>query len=468
MENLDSVGPSSESTSGQIVFFPNLEQAYSWLKQQGTTEIQIEAMIVDLGEEGFTVPAQKLLRFSSLLKNALPVKGICLLLSQDQALVLQNHEHSDQLAMEHYLPADSVFVTYPIVVETVRKSIPSYSYLDTAFLAGSFKQQLLKNSVPILRLLMDTDAQQNLTQNERQVLSLVDGKKTVEDIRAIAAQHNVTSLECDLVLLGLERKRKVYPIFDRVEFLSRCFQKRKSFRLGHYMVALRIVSKPQLVDLLETQEIFAQRGNKMLLGQILVKDGTINEQALHLYLQDQALTAAMQNPGSQRAIESSAAQGLGGAMIGHLETIEAQDLLQSLSTARKTGRLFLESARGIVSIDFLDGTVVHASLNRLSGSEALMEFLCFWRDGIFTFSTTRAMQSDNPAGRQPPLSKILMDAAFVIDSNQAFVKTLPDGDETVLEKDMQFETRLGNLLADTNLRLADESLVSDRGQRGDP
>jgi Domain of unknown function (DUF4388) len=455
----------SEHSLGEItrgvVFFASLDEAYNRLKNAGDDRSQAQALIVDLGVDGFSIPAQKILRFSALIGSALSLHGICLLLAQDQALVFQNFEQSEQLTMENYTPADSVFVTYPFVVETVRQSIPHYEYLDSASLASSFKQQLVKNSVPYYRNLRDSDSTLGLDAIELNVLQVVDGRRTIEEIRTIAAQNGLPGLQCDMVLLALERKRKIYPVFERVEFLSRCFRKRKSFRLGHYMVALRIVSKPQLVDLLERQESMGESGKKPLLGQLLVADGYLSEQALHLFLQDQSFTAGVQNPSGSNLIESQTTPALGRAMIGHLQTIEPQDLLQSLASARKSGRLFLESAKGVANIEFIDGSIVHASLNRLAGIDAVIDFLVLWRDGIFTFSAVAPEEGTRPSSKWPPLSKMLMDSALLIDQIEVFLKSMPDREETVLEKDPQFEARMGALFDNGALKFLDESAVTD-------
>ncbi|HEY9787137.1 MAG TPA: DUF4388 domain-containing protein, partial [Candidatus Obscuribacterales bacterium] len=308
----------------------------------------------------------------------------------------------------------------------------------------------------------------NLPAPQNWVLQMVDDYSSVEAItRTLESRHHLPPDETLRMLQELEAEQLIYPIFSRIQFLANCYHNRKPFRLGRYMVAAGIVSESQLTELLERQEEEGWgKGQKTFLGLLAVRNGYLNTRELEVLLDDQYLyggyhrKAESDAPGAARTVET-----MRDSMIGSLGAIDAHGLLQSLSTAQKTGLLTVENRDKALIVAFTSGKPTHAKMNKLKGYEAITEFVTSWSEGIFVFRDKGTSQElDESCALKNTLDKLLLDSALYKDQMNQILAQLPSGRNTILERVWNFET-LWNKLITRHLKYLDESPVSDNDKQ---
>jgi hypothetical protein len=153
------------------------------------------------------------------------------------------------------------------------------------------------------------------------------------------------------------------------------------------------------------------------------------------------------------------------SMIGSLGAIEAHGLLQSLSTAQKTGLLTVENRDKALVVSFTNGKPIAAKMNRLKGIEAITEFVTSWTEGIFVFrdkGTSQELEETCELNRS--LDRMLLDSMLYKDQVNQILAQLPTGRNTILERVWNFET-LWNKLSTKPLKYLDESTVTDRDKQ---
>ncbi|MBZ0185681.1 MAG: DUF4388 domain-containing protein, partial [Candidatus Obscuribacterales bacterium] len=267
----------------------------------------------------------------------------------------------------------------------------------------------------------------------------------------------------------LESQRFIYPIFSRIQFLSNCYHNRKRFRLGRYLVAADIVNESQLQELLEQQQEEGWgKSQKTYLGLLAVRAGYINTRELEILLDDQYLYGGYNSDRSkanQKDDRSINVDSMRDSMIGSLGAIDTAGLMQSLSTAKKTGLLTVENRDKTFVVSFNDGKPTHARINRLVGFDAVSEFLVAWSEGIFVFKDKAVSpELDEECELDSSLDKMLLDSALYQDQLNQILTSLPSGQNTVLERVWNFDV-LWRTTQESTLRYLDDSVVSDNDKR---
>src|SRR5258708_2864077 len=153
------------------------------------------------------------------------------------------------------------------------------------------------------------------------------------------------------------------------------------------------------------------------------------------------------------------------SMIGSLGAIDAVDLLQSLSTAAKTGLLTVENRDKAFQAALLSGKPTHAKLNRLKGYHALSEFLTSWSEGVFVVRDKATSKDlDDSCSLSQPLDRILVDTALVQNQVEKILSSLPAGRSTILEMTTNFQTRWAEVSA-RPLKYVDDTVVGDQDKQ---
>ena len=153
------------------------------------------------------------------------------------------------------------------------------------------------------------------------------------------------------------------------------------------------------------------------------------------------------------------------SMIGSLGAIDTAGLLQSFSTAKKTGLLTVENRDKVLIVAFETGKPTHARMNRLKGYEAIVEFLVSWSEGIFVFRDKGVSQEfDDQCALSNSLDKLLLDAALCQDQVNHIFANLPGGRNTILERVWNFE-QLWSILQSRPLKYVDETLVTESDKK---
>src|SRR5262249_45595074 len=153
------------------------------------------------------------------------------------------------------------------------------------------------------------------------------------------------------------------------------------------------------------------------------------------------------------------------SMIGSLGAIDTAGLLQSLSTAKKTGLLTVENRDKALIVAFYEGKPLKARMDRLRGYEALVEFLVVWSVGIFVFRDKgHSDELLDDCKLTQTLDRVLLDSALCQDQVNQILALLPQRRATILERVWNFEA-LWSKVASKPLKFIDESTVSDEAKR---
>lgn len=121
------------------------------------------------------------------------------------------------------------------------------------------------------------------------------------------------------------------------------------------------------------------------------------------------------------------------SLDGELGVFEPSSLLQSIATSRKTGVLTVQTNAGKQFwLMFDTGKPTQARLGRLSGVDAIIDFVCLFQDGKFEFQERSLDETgglpvlDEKYNLEKPLERCLMDAALAQDNLQTAKIIVPD------------------------------------------
>ncbi|MBA3857339.1 MAG: hypothetical protein C0507_10570 [Cyanobacteria bacterium PR.3.49] len=426
---------------------------------------QFDGLIIDLMQTGFSVPLDELVKFSLYAKRLLKPQGVLLFVKADGAITLTKDDPGGGLTFNVYDSPFGIFARHPMLADYVCATV---SGIDRRRLRGggsTLANHILYTSTPVL-----TDAGRkakegfNLPAPQSWVLQMIDDYSSVEAItRTLEERHHLPADETLRMLQELEAEDIIFPVFSRIQFLSNCYHNRKPFRLGRYMVAAGILSESQLQELLERQEEEGWgKGQKTFLGLLAVRLGYLNTRELEVLLDDQYLYGGYHKKADSEGQAGRNVETMRDSMIGSLGAIEAHGLLQSLSTAQKTGLLTVENRDKALVVSFTNGKPISAKMNRLKGIEAITEFVTQWTEGIFVFRDKGTSQElDDTCELKRSLDKLLLDSALYKDQVNQILAQLPTGRNTILERVWNFET-LWNKLSTKPLKYLDESLVTEK------
>lgn len=125
----------------------------------------------------------------------------------------------------------------------------------------------------------------------------------------------------------------------------------------------------------------------------------------------------------------------GAALTGNLDVFDPAALLQSFSTAQKTGVLTVQAPDGKqMWMLFESGKPIQARLGKYAGAAAVVEFVSTFEEGSFNFqekhgsgkeTMTRLPRLDDTFNIGKQLERLLMDAALAQDNYSAAKKALP-------------------------------------------
>lgn len=429
---------------------------------------QFDGLIIDLMQTGFSVPLDELVKFSLYAKRLLKPQGVLLFVKADGAITLTKDDPGGGLTFNVYDSPFGIFARHPMLADYVCATV---SGIDRRRLRGggsTLANHILYTSTPVL-----TDSGRkakegfNLPAPQSWVLQMIDDYSSVEAItRTLEERHQLPADETLRMLQELEAEDIIFPVFSRIQFLSNCYHNRKPFRLGRYMVAAGILSESQLQELLERQEEEGWgKGQKTFLGLLAVRLGFLNTRELEVLLDDQYLYGGYHKKADSEGQVGRNVETMRDSMIGSLGAIDAHGLLQSLSTAQKTGLLTVENRDKALVVTFTNGKPISAKMNRLKGVEAITEFVTQWSEGIFVFRDKGLSQElDDTCELGRSLDKLLLDSALYKDQVNQILSQLPTGRNTILERVWNFET-LWNKLSAKPLKYLDGSLVSDKDKQ---
>lgn len=443
------------------------ETLFAELERLVESSKAFDGLIIDLMQTGFSLPLEALVKFSLYAKRLLKPQGVLLFVKADGAITLTKDDPGGGLTFNAYDSPFGIFARHPMLADYVCATVAG---LDRRRLRGggsTLANHILFTSTPVLteegRRVKETFA---LPAPQSWVIQVIDDYSSVESMtRLLESRHHLPADETLRIMQELESAHLIYPIFSRIQFLANCYHNRKAFRLGRYMVAAGILTESQLQELLERQsEQGLGRGQKSYLGLLAVRAGYLNTRELEVLLDDQYLYGgyhkkAEDDPNS-RNIET-----MRDSMIGSLGAIDTAGLLQSFSTAKKTGLLTVENRDKALIVSFVNGKPTHARMNRLRGYDAIVEFLVSWTEGIFVFRDKSVSQElDDTCSLQHPLDRILLDSALFQDQVNQVLSTLPGGRNTILERVWNFET-LWYKLESRPLKYLDESAVTESDKK---
>jgi len=429
---------------------------------------QFDGLIIDLMQTGFSVPLDELVKFSLYAKRLLKPQGVLLFVKADGAITLTKDDPGGGLTFNVYDSPFGIFARHPMLADYVCATV---SGIDRRRLRGggsTLANHILYTSTPVL-----TDSGRkakegfNLPAPQSWVLQMIDDYSSVEAItRTLEERHQLPADETLRMLQELEAEDIIFPVFSRIQFLSNCYHNRKPFRLGRYMVAAGILSESQLQELLERQEEEGWgKGQKTFLGLLAVRLGFLNTRELEVLLDDQYLYGGYHKKADSEGQVGRNVETMRDSMIGSLGAIDAHGLLQSLSTAQKTGLLTVENRDKALVVTFTNGKPISAKMNRLKGVEAITEFVTQWSEGIFVFRDKGLSQElDDTCELGRSLDKLLLDSALYKDQVNQILSQLPTGRNTILERVWNFET-LWNKLSAKPLKYLDGSPVSDKDKQ---
>ncbi|HEY9868775.1 MAG TPA: DUF4388 domain-containing protein [Candidatus Obscuribacterales bacterium] len=425
-----------------------------------------DGLIVDLSQVGFSLSLETLVKFNAYARRLLKPQGVLLFIKPDAAVTLSRDDPAGGLSFTVYDSPFGIFARYPMLADYACATV---SGIDRRRLRGG--GSTLANHILYTSTLVLTEKGTRLKDSfelpapQNWVIQLIDDYSSVESVsRTMEKEHGVAPDETLRILQELEADGAIFPVFPRIQFLSNCYHNRKPFRLGRYMVAAGILTAAQLQELLEIQQEEGWgRNQRTFLGLLAVRHGYINTRQLEVLLNDQYLyggyhrVAEADEAGVSRTVNIETMRD---SMIGSLGAIDSAGLLQSLSTAKKTGVLTVENRDRTLVISFSEGRPTHARLGKLSGYAAIAEFLVTWCEGIFVFRDKAGTTDlDESCALDQSLDRLLLDAALYQDQSNQTLSQLPLGRNTVLERVWNFDA-LWQKAAQSELSYGDGSAVS--------
>jgi hypothetical protein len=445
---------------------PYQESLFASLEKLVSSEKQLDGLIIDLMQTGFSLPLESLSKFMVYGNKLLNHDGLLLLIKPDGALCLAKDDPAGGFSISLYDSPLGFTSRYPAFAEYARSAVPGIDARYIQNFNNTLARHVLGASIPILTFEGKTQRKNytlDLAQNR--IVQLIDDYTSVEAIlHTLESRHSQSPDETLQRLRELEAAAMIFPLFARVDFLAKCYQNKKPFRLGRYMVESGIITEAQLQLLLEQQqEEQLDNPEHALLGILAVKAGYISTRMLQSMLVDQFLYGgSRRRPQSELSgvSENSAIESMRDSMIGSLGAMDTPGLLQSLGTANKTGLLTIEDRDKVLLLEVLDGRPIAAKMNKLRGHEALLEFVTTWTDGIFVFKDKGSSpELDQSCRITRNLSRILLDSALCQDHIQYIVNFMHQGQKTILERRSNFDQNW-QLINNKPLQFIDETEVT--------
>ena len=441
------MGDSYLNSSLSFLTFAYRENLFAHLDKLSEQGKDLDGLIIDLMQTGFSLPLEALVKFSVYAKKLLKPQGVLLFLKGDGAITLTKDDPSGGLVFNAYDSPFGIFTRYPLLADYACATVAG---IDRRRLKGggsTLANHILSTSVPVL----SGEGRQikndfTLPAPQNWLLQLIDDYTSVESlVRNAEERYQLPSDEALRCLQEFEAAKLIFPVFSRIHFLANCYHNHKAFRLGRYMVACNIVSESQLTELLEKQQEEGWgKSQKTFLGLLAVRAGYINTRELEVLLDDQYLYGGYhkrtedQLPGGSRTVNIETMRD---SMIGSLGAIDTAGLLQSLATAKKTGLLTVEDRDKTLVVAVAAGRPTYAKLNKLTGYNAMVEFLTVWSEGIFVFRDKgTSTELDESCKLTPVLDRLLLDSALDQDQMNQILSGFPNGRESILERVWNFET----------------------------
>lgn len=438
----DEPTPSTPLAFRTYSYKENLFAEFERLVQEGR---RFDGLIIDLMQTDFSIPLNILIKFHHYGKRLLKPHAVLLFIKADAAVTLTRDDPGGGLNFNVYDSPFGIFARYPILADYVCATV---SGIDRRRMRGggnTLANHILFTSTPVLTSRgQDTKDAFEITPPQNWLLQLIDDYASVESIsRTMESRHSVQPDETLRMLQELETEGTIFPIFSRIQFLSSCYHNHKPFRLGRYMVAAGIITPSQLEELLELQQEEGWgRNQKTFLGLLAVRKGHLNTRELEILLNDQYLYGGYHKvaDSGSAASRKHSIETMKNSMIGSLAAIDSAGLLQSIATARKTGTLTVEDRDQNLVVEFVDGKPRKAVLGKLRGTDAIVEFLVNWIEGIFVFRDQRDPSTlDDECLLPSPLDKMLLDSALFQDQINTILDVLPARKNTILERVWNFD-----------------------------
>lgn len=467
-EDPDSQLPDVAPVFLTLPYRDNIYAELEKLQKDGRT---FDGLIIDLMATGFSMQVDQLAQFITHGKKLLNPHGVMLFIKSDSAISLSRDDLGGGLVINVFDNPYGALSRYPLLAYHAFATVDGIDEKRVMSSGGTLSNHILLSSIPVLTAAgKKAKGEYNLPPTQNWVVQLIDDYSSLESLLYKLESRQLLSTHETLgIIQSLERDGLIFPIFSRIDFLGNCYKSGKPFRLGRYMVACGILTQSQLQELLERQQEEGWGDSKRaLLGVLAVRAGYINMRELQVLLADQYLYG-----GYHRLLDESL-PGLSvvdvntvrDSLIGSLGAIDPPGLLQSLSTAGKTGLLSSEDNEETILVAFEHGRPTHSKMNELRGPEALIEFITSWTDGIFVFREKGlSPELDNSTELKMGLDRVLLDAALFHDHINQVINSLPQGRDSILERAKDFEQRW-NQLADTPLLYLDDTEVTleDREQ----
>lgn len=439
------------------------DKTFSELDELVSNGQYFDGLVMDLSQTGFAVRLDTTVALSLYAERLLTERGVLLLIKNDGAISFVKEEPGRGLTFNVHQNPMEIFVRYPRLADHVCANIPGMERRRLS--TGSpLDNHILRTSMPILtpKGARAKSEMGDLPPKHQWLLQQIDDYTPVESIAwRMEQSYSVPADETLRLLQEVEHDRLIYPLFPRLQFLSNCYRKQYTFRLGRYMVAAGIVTEAQLKNLLEQQEEQGHgRSERMFLGLLAVKAGYINTRELEILLADQYVYGGFkQISGEAAAGALQYVETMRDSMLGTLGAIEISSLLQSIASGQKTGLLSMEDRGRTALIAFENGRLTHSKLGSLVGMSAMLEVIVSWKEGIFIFrDRASSSELDESCRVAKPLDRLLLDAALAQDQVNQILSIFPNGSETVLEQVFNFEAAWG-ALSKTNLRYFDDTPV---------
>lgn len=439
-------------------------------------EKRFDGLIVDLLQTGFSLPLDIMIKFHGYARRLLKPHGVLLFIKADAAVTLTKDDPGGGLTFNIYDSPFGIFARYPLLADYVCATVAGIDRRRMRGGGNTLANHILFTSTPVLTergIKLKSAFELHPPQNW--LLQFVDDYSTVEGIaRLMEGHHGIHPDESVRLMQELETEKVIYPVFTRIQFLANCYHNHKPFRLGRYMVAAGIITAAQLEELLELQQEEGWgRNQKTFLGLLAVRKGFINTRELEILLHDQYLYGGYHKveSGDQQSAASKkrSTEIMKNSMIGSLGAIDCAGLLQSISTAKKTGTLTVEDRDKSIVIAFHDGKPTQAKMGKLRGPDAVVEFLVSWTEGIFVFRDgVPTLDLDEACALKFPLDKMLLDAALYQDNMNQIISMQPGERTVILERVWNFDDVLKVLARQATLKYFDETPVSERDKEHMP
>ncbi|MBZ0185279.1 MAG: hypothetical protein K8F91_03430, partial [Candidatus Obscuribacterales bacterium] len=251
-----------------------------------------DGLLIDMMQTGFSIQLDTIRKFVLYGKKLLKQHGIMLFVKSDGAIALTRDDPRGSLVINVFDSPYGALILHPAFASHACATVAGIDQVRLIDGGGTLANHILLSSIPVLTTKgKEAKSEFTLPASQNWLVQLIDDYSPVESIlTSMQSRHRQLMQESLIILQELENARLIFPIFSRIQFLSNCYQSRKPFRLGHYMVAAGIISEPELKELLEQQQ---EEGwgdsQRNFLGILAVRADHINVRELQVLLADQYL-----------------------------------------------------------------------------------------------------------------------------------------------------------------------------------